>query len=593
MAIDKMVQLPKKVAKLLKQAVTLLRRGDNEGAQKIYKEVLSIYPNLPDAQNVLGSILGELGRPEEGLEWINKAIKAKPRDPSFHNNLAVLHRKSGDLSASELSFRTAIKISPKYRPAWIGIAECLGKAGRISEALEAYEQALTIDPADAAAWNNMGMEYSTIGDVENALFSFQTASRISGDPLLLISNVLFGKNYDHRLSLDEMFRLHIDAAKRIESGVQPMPRGAGQATNGIRRLRIGFVSGDFKTHPVGFFFESVLKNLDRELFQINLYPTTAYCDDVTERMKSFGDGWKCLPPLDDDAAAQLVADDRNDVLFDLSGHTAENRLGVFARRPAPIQVSWLGYYATTGLSAIDYIFVDPHLCRPEWQRYFSEKLVFLPLTRLCFTPPTDVLAVSSLPALQGRGVTFGCFNNLAKLNDDVFDLWARLLCAVPNSRLLLKARGLSDPPTCKRILDYFEGKGVAAERLIFEAWSERKENFEAHNRVDIMLDPFPFSGATTSVESLWMGVPFLTLRGDSLVSCQGVSILKNIGLDDWIADTKDAYIACAVKQTQSLERLANLRSGLRERLLKSPICDAKLFANDFAETIQCLISAAR
>lgn len=580
------IQYPKQVAALSKTAWKYHQSGQLELAEATYKELLNRYPKVPEAKSLLALVLGELGRYAEAVEWINKAIVENPAEPSFHNNLGALLVKMGEDVDAEKSFRTAIGLQNDYRAGWLNLAEMQSRTGRISDAVESYEKVLEIDPADAAVWSNMASDYSNIGDIDNAMFCYQTASRICGDPLVLLSNALFASNYDHRLSVSERVSMHMAAGKMIEERagrLEPPPSHPTAGADG--RLRIGFVSGDFKYHPVGYFVEGVLKNIDRNRFDIRLYSTIRYEDALTTRIKANCDGWTCLLALDDDAAAKVIRDDEVAVLFDLAGHTGQNRLGIFARKPAPIQVSWLGYYATTGLSAMDYVLVDPYLCKPEWQDQFSEELMFLPKTRLCFTPPEDGPEIVRLPALQNGRITFGCFNNLAKVNGKVVEVWARVLLSVPDSRLMLKSKGLADAPTRERVTKHFSSLGVDAGRLILEGWSQRGDYLATYNQVDITLDPFPFAGATTSVESLWMGVPVLTMMGDTLVSCQGASLMKNLALDDWVAADEDAYVALAARHAKDLARLAALRASLRTRLLASPLCDAGQFAQDLANAI--------
>jgi predicted O-linked N-acetylglucosamine transferase (SPINDLY family) len=275
-----------------------------------------------------------------------------------------------------------------------------------------------------------------------------------------------------------------------------------------------------------------------------------------------------------------VREDAIDILVDLSGHTGGNRLRLFARKPAPVQVTWLGYVATTGLQAMDYILCDRYLAPVNESDHFVEKPWYLPNTRLCFTPPQDEIVVGALPALTKGRVTFGCFNNLTKMNDAVVALWAQVLHAVPGSRLFLKSKQLNDPSLQRATLSRFAARGVAADRLALEGASSRAGYLAAYNRVDIALDPFPFTGGTTSVEGLWMGVPLITKRGDRFVAHQGESILHNVGLPEWIATDNDAYVAIAVARAADLSSLAALRVKLRSRLLASPLCDAPLFARN-------------
>ena len=350
----------------------------------------------------------------------------------------------------------------------------------------------------------------------------------------------------------------------------------------FERLRIGFVSCDFKNHPVGYFIENLLSHLDHNAIEIFAYPTHPYTDDLTARIKPYFSAWKPLHGKTDEAAAHLIHNDCIQILIDISGHTAGNRLPMFAWKPAPVQVSWLGYCATTGLEAIDYYIADPWALPETEEKYFTEKIWRLPETYLCFTPPNLSVEISPLPALKNGYITFGSFNNLTKINEDVIALWSRVLLAVPDSRLFLKTKQLLEPSVSLNIIKSFAAYGIDSKRLILEGnISSRFDHLATYQRVDICLDPFPYSGITTSIESLWMGVPVLTLAGERFLARQGVSILKNAGIAEWIATDRDDYVARALTHTANLQHLTILRNRLRQQVLASPLFDATQFARNF------------
>jgi predicted O-linked N-acetylglucosamine transferase (SPINDLY family) len=341
------------------------------------------------------------------------------------------------------------------------------------------------------------------------------------------------------------------------------------------------LSGDLRGHSVGYFLEGLVGNLDPDRMELLAYPTYNAADDLTARIRPRFAAWTPLAGLSDDIAARRIHADGAHVLIDLSGHTAHNRLPVFAWRPAPVQVTWLGYFATTGVAEMDYILADPHVAPPGEEDHFTEAVWRLPETYLCFTPPDAQLEVAPSPALSSGAVTFGCFNTLTKLNDAVVALWARVVRATPGSRLFLKTRQLNGPAMCEAVRRRFAAHGLAAERLILEGSSPRFELLKAYDRVDIALDPFPYPGGTTSVEGLWMGVPAITRRGDRFLSHVGESIAHNAGLADWIAADDDDYVARAVDKASDLGRLADLRAGLRQQVLAGPLFDAPRFARHF------------
>jgi predicted O-linked N-acetylglucosamine transferase (SPINDLY family) len=358
-----------------------------------------------------------------------------------------------------------------------------------------------------------------------------------------------------------------------------------------RNLRVGIVSGDLRQHPVGYFVESVLDafaNQGPSRLEFFAYSNYFEFDTTSERIRTSCANWFSILGRTDEMVAQQIRDDRIDILIDIAGHTGHNRLPLFAWKPAPVQVSWLGYFATTGVAAIDYLIADPWTLPETEEANFTETIWRLPETRLCFTPPDLSVAVTPLPALERGYVTFGNFNNLAKMNDDVVALWARILNAVPNSRLSLKTQHFNDPAVQENVFARFEAHGINRGRLVLEGYAPRADYLASYNRVDIALDPFPYTGGTTTVEALWMGVPVLTLAGKQFLARQGVGLLVNAGLPNWVASDSDDYFARAVAHASDLQHLASLRDGLRQQLLSSPVCDAQRFAQNFETALRSM-----
>lgn len=577
--------LKKKTLAALQRAIALHQSGAHEEAEVLYRSVLRESPGHPDALHLLGLIRGVEGDNAQAIELISKAIRANPREPVFHNNLGRIYDEIGDPEKAIECFRQAIRLQPKYFDAIFKLGCAQHEAGHYSDAAESFQRALELNPSDAKTWSNLGGVLNASAQTEDALFCYRQAVALEPGTLEFQSNALFAANYAADLSAEALFALHREVGRQIQASAPHGPASAEEEA-GHRKIRLGFVSGDLRSHPVGYFLEAATGFLDREAFEVHFYPTTEHRDELSQRLLGSGDRWTPIDRLDDAAAAQTIRADGIDILVDLSGHTANNRLGIFACKPARRQVAWLGYFATTGLETIDYILVDPFLCTEADQKFFTEKLFFLPETRLCFTAPSDQCVVGELPALAAGRLTFGCFNNLAKINPSVLSLWAEVMRAVPESRLILKAKALGDQNVRQRIVANFGELGVAPERLSLDGWSSRSAYFEAYNEVDIGLDPFPFTGGTTSVESLWMGVPFVTLAGDRLLSRQGVSMLANVGLADWIAASPQDYVSVVVEQARELDRLAELRRGLRARLLASPLCDGRRFAAQLGLALQ-------
>ena len=568
--------------------ITLQDMGRLDEAEASYRQALAIKPSLAEAHGSLGVTLQELGRLSEAETSLRQALVIKPDLAEAHYNLGLSCQIQGHFSEAEASLRRALEIKPDYAEAHNNLGNTLKKQSRLSEAEASLRRALEIKPDYAEAHSNLGNVLKDLGQLDSAVTLYLRALEIKPDLTEAHSNLLLIHNY----RLDQPAVTLLAEARRYGEQVARKAHPFSSWRNvpdTSKRLRIGLVSGDLHSHPVGFFLESVLSTLiSKTSGQIEIFAYSGHSknDVITERIKASCQTWYCAARLSDEALARRIHDDNIDILIDLSGHTAHNRLPMFAWKPAPVQVSWLGYFATTGVAEIDYLIADPWTLPETEEAYFTEKIWRLPETRLCFTPPDKDVEVTSLPALTNGYVTFGCFNNLAKMNENVVALWARVLAAVPNSRLFLKAKQLKDDTVRQHTIERFAAHGIDADRLILERSESRTKYLTSYQRVDITLDPFPYPGGTTSVESLWMGVPVLTLAGERFLSRQGVGILMNTGLPQWIATDQDDYVSRAVAHAGDLQRLAALRSGLRQQLLASPITNAPRFARHFEAALR-------
>jgi protein O-GlcNAc transferase len=350
-----------------------------------------------------------------------------------------------------------------------------------------------------------------------------------------------------------------------------------------RAPRVGFISGDLRSHPVGHFLEGVLAHWPHERVRLVAYPTFALEDEATARMRPHFESWTPIAHLDDAQAAARIAADRIDVLVDLAGHTAHNRLPLFAWRPARVQASWLGYFATTGIEQMDWLLSDATSIAPGEERHYGERIWRLPGTRLCFTPPRQAPAVAPLPALATGSVTFGSFQNLGKIGDEVLALWARVLRAVPDSRLRVQNAQVADDEAQRALQGRLAALGIAPSRVSLHGKQPRAAYLRAHAEVDIVLDTFPYPGGTTTCEALWMGVPTVTLSGSTMLARQGESLLAAAAMPDWIARDADGYVRIATSRSADLASLASLRAGLRDHVAASPLFDAKRFAGELAD----------
>lgn len=530
----------------------------------------------------LGITLHALGRHGEAEACLRRALEIDPEFADAHFALGNMLADLGRLEEAALSFRRALQFTTEHAKVLSNLGSVLQTMGRLKEAEANCQCALAMDPNNALAHSALAGTLVEMGRLDEAEASYHRSLELS--PRAGIhSALLFMKNHLFRYSPAENLAEARKYGQQVASAATPFK--AWSCARQPKRLRVGLVSGDLRNHPVGYFLESLLAHLDPSSIELIAYATSPQSDPLTERIKPCFSAWKPLTGLTDEAAAHMIHADGLHVLVDLSGHTAKNRLPVFAWKPAPVQTSWLGYFATTGVPGMDYVLGDPHVTPLSEAGHFTERIWQLPASYLCFTEPDVPLDVTPLPALASSQITFGSFNNLSKMNDAVVAVWSDILNAVPSSRLFLKASQLGDPSVCQETRRRFLEHGIATDRLILEGKSPRSELLAAYQRVDVALDPFPYPGGTTTIESLWMGVPVITKRGDRFLSHVGETIARNGGLSGWIAADDHDYVAKAVAFVSDLDELAALRTDLRQQVLNSPLFDAASFARQFDEAI--------
>lgn len=564
---------------------TLKDLGQLDDAMASYRQALNLQPDIFQTHNNLANILFELGHFEAAAASFGRALDINPDYAIAHNNLGNTLKALGQTESAVECFQRAFASDPDYHEAYNNLGVALHELDRLDAALDSYRQALRLKPDFAEAHNNLASTLQDLGQLEEGIASHRRAVELQPGNAEIHSNLLFAQNYMVDLAPAEMLAGAQAYGAMVRARAAPYPSWNATPEFG-KRLRVGLVSGDLRNHPVGFFLETALAALDPAKIELFAYATDSREDELTQRIKPLFAGWRRLHGIDDADAARRIHDDAVDILIDLAGHTAHNRLPVFAWKPAPVQVAWLGYFATTGVSAIDYLLADPFVVPAGEENHFTETVWRLPEIYYCFTPPAESGEPSPLPALSNGHVTFGCFNKLAKMNDAVVALWAKVLHAVPDSRLFLKAKGLADVGLRRKIMERYAMHGIGSERLIFESASSRREYFLAYHRVDIALDPFPYAGGATTADALWMGVPVLTLRGDRFIGHQGETILSNVGLSEWIASNKDDYVNKAAVSGANLITLVEQRSHLRTQLLISPMCDASRFARNFENALR-------
>ena len=510
-----------------------------------YRRALALQPNYAEALSNLGAALTEQGHADEAMACYRKAIALRPDLARAYNNLAGLQLRQGRFEDAAADYRRAIVLGPDVADFHSNLGHALHQLSQLAEAEASCRRALALRPDLADGHVNLGNVLKDQGRLADALSHYAKARALTPGFFGSFSNQLLVQNFlEHKPQ--QMRALAEAFGAQVTSQVSQAFTAWAALAPGAP-LRVGLVSGDFWGHPVGFFLEGLLRAADPARLHFIAFPTSPRGDELTARIRPLFADWAPVLGLDDEAAARLIHGKGMHVLLDLSGHTAWSRLPVFGWRPAPVQATWLGYFATTGVAEMDYIIADPQVAPVSEEAHFTETVWRLPEVYYCFTPPDADVEVSALPALANGYVTFGCFNNLTKLNDAVVATWARVLQAVPDSRLLLKAQQLRDQAVRDAMLARFAAHRIPAGRLACEGASPRAEYLRSYHRVDIALDPFPFPGGTTSCELLWMGVPLLTKRGDRFLSHAGETIAANAGLADWIADTADDYVARAVR----------------------------------------------
>jgi predicted O-linked N-acetylglucosamine transferase (SPINDLY family) len=559
--------------------MNLGRLGESESA---YRRAIALKPDMAEAHSNLGNILMSVNRPEEALSAYRMAISIKPDFVQGYENLGLALQDNGLLEEAAETFRIAIGLQPGHAGTHINMGIVLKDLNLMEQSKASYLQALSIKPDDAAALINLGNVLLELGQFEEAVTVRRRVIKAKPDDAEAYSDLLMSLNFIS-MSDESLFQEHLTWGTRYGDPLADHIRHHANTPDPYRTLNIGYVSPDYGRHPVGYFMGQFLEHHDRSRFKIFCYSDRVKEDDLTVELRKHADTWIRTAGVTDQALAELVRNDNIDILIDLAGHTRPNRLLTFARKPAPVQMSWLGYWCTTGLVTMDYILMDAVTVPAGGERYFCETLLRLPDTRFCYAPPCYAPDVTLLPAMANEFVTFGSFNNNVKICPEVITLWSEVLHAVEASRLVLKWKSLSDRTVRERLLAAFREFGITSERLDIRGWTSHRDMLNEYGDIDIALDPFPLSGGLTSCEALWMGVPIITLPGERPISRQTCAFLSLVGLDEFIASNPEEYIAIARRFAKEPERLADIRQGLRKRMLRSALCDGPRFARNLEE----------
>lgn len=608
--------MPESAASYFNLSNTLAGRGQHDEALAGYRRTHLIDPAFNEARFKEGTVLAQLGRPGEAVAVLADGLRRQPDSLMFLYQMAVVLWNAGRPEESIAAYRRALAVAPDNGRAWADLGNALMRQGRGGEALQAYRRAMRLMPTDAAVANDGGLLYlrhfalATARDVfrraiasdpanplpynnlsasarnqghqQEAMVLLRRASALVPGDDKVYGNMLLTMLYQPDADHERIRDAHIEWASR-RAPAEPAPPFAA-SRDGERRLRIGYVSPDFRNHAAAFYLRPLLEAHDRSRFDLVCYAEVANPDGVTETFRALADGWVDTTALSDQAMAERVRADGIDVLVDLAGHTANNRLRAFALRAAPVQVTWFGYGCTTGLPTMDYFLTDHWMVPEGTEHLYVERVWRLPEVMRCYAPPDDAPAVGPLPALGTRRITFASLNSFFKVTPVVVELWARVLRRVPDSTLLVVSQNPAED-----IERRFAAHGIGRERLRIVTGHLSMAGFmELHNQIDVALDPFPHTGATTTFHSLWMGVPVVTLKGPHSTQRGSSGILEPLGLSELAADSLDGYLDVAVRLAADIDRLAALRQVLRGRLADSTFLQPRRLVSQLEDAYRAM-----
>ena len=575
---------PDFVAPHLNLGVALQKQGKLDKAIKHYREAIRLKPDYAEAHSNISVVLQKQGRLDEAIDHCREALRLKPDFADAYHNMGNALKDQGKFNEAIRYFHEALRLNPHHAEAHNCLGIILAEQGRLNEATECYHKVLRLIPDHADAHNNIGTVLKGQGKIDEAINHYHEAMRLKPNHANIHSNMLFTMHYSSAIDPTRIYSEHRNWANKHALPLVDTIQLHSNKINPDRKLRIGYVSPDFRMHSVAFFAEHMLLGHDRADFEIYCYSNVSQPDSITDRFKGLSDFWRNIVGMSDEQVADKIRDDQIDILVDLAGHTANNHMLVFAKKPAPVQVTYLGYPNTTGLPTMDYRITD------EWadpigqtEHLHTEELIRLPKSFLCYKPPENAPEVLSLPALNKDNATFGSFNNRSKITPEVVEDWSTILKSVSDSRLILKAKAFNDDETRQILLEMFIKNGVNPQRIRLIGYLPFEQHLQLYNSIDIGLDTFPYNGTTTTCEAMWMGVPVITLAGDFHASRVGVSILSNVGLSDLIAESTEDYIKKAVTLANNLDRLHDLRIKLRPLMIRSALMDEKGFTRSLEE----------
>ena len=567
--------MPIAIEQVFEQASQHHRAGRLREAESLYREILAQQPEHAGALHGLGMLAQHAGQIAAAIDLLRRAVAIEPSWAEAYFNLGNVLFHSGNAAEAVKALRRAAELAPNSAAAYNSLGAASALAGDFDSAITAYRRALELCPDLSAIYLNLGHALGATGRAEEAMEAFRRGA--AGGDAHAAENVLLTMHYVPGIHPAQILEEHRRWGENFVRSIGAVVQAHANDRSPDRRLRIGYVSADFNAHPAGRFLLPLLENHDQTNVEAFCYSNVSKPDFMTERFRSLKHVWRDISSLSDNQATQLIQQDKIDILLDLSLHSDGNRLGIFARKPAPIQATWLGYASTTGISTIDYRLSDPYLDPAGTDGNYVEKTWRLPRCFWCYQPPQIPAEITPLPA-QSRGtVTFASFNNFMKVSPPALRLWSRILPSIPGSRMIVHAPVGSHR---QRVTEIFSAAGVEPSRLEFFEFLPTDQFLRLHQQVDIALDPFPFNGGTTTCDALWMGVPVVSLRGATAVGRAGASILSNVGIAELIAEYEDQYFSIATGLARDLTKLAARRSALRHKMLASPLADARRFASD-------------
>lgn len=555
--------------------------GDINQGVAYYKKALYYNWHYADAMYNLGVAYGEMLKFDMAIVFYELAFHFNPHCAEACNNLGVIYKDRDNLDKAVECYQLALSIKPNFSQSLNNLGVVYTVQGKMDAAASMIEKAIVANPTYAEAYNNLGVLYRDAGNISLAVEAYEQCLKIDPDSRNAGQNRLLAMNYINDGTDDKLYEAHRDWGRRFMK-LFPQYTSWDNDKDPERPLVIGYVSPDYFTHSVSYFVEAPLIYHDYTTYKVVVYSAVVKADAKTNRFRDRvlknGGTWRDIYGIDEKKVASMVRDDKVDILVELTGHTANNKLGMMACRPAPVQVTWIGYPNTTGLPTIDYRITDGLADPSDTKQKHVEELVRLPNSFLCYTPSPEAGPVSPAPALSNGFVTFGSFNNLAKITPKVLQVWARILCAVPNSRLIVKCKPFCCESVRQQFLSSLEKLGLESLRVdLLPLILLNHDHMQAYSLMDISLDTFPYAGTTTTCESLYMGVPCVTMGGLVHAHNVGVSLLKTVGLNNLVAENEDEYVELATQLASDITALSNLRMRLRDLMHKSPLCDGSKF----------------